>query len=131
MFTTDASGRVTGRTTGAGARGQMSPAIESPEYNRVRAPALAIYRRVDAPVLTRPWLADDTAALDGLDSWLDARVRPEIQRQINQFRQIPESCVVVLGGFHYIFISNTEEVAEIVLRFLITGECTPVTSAAE
>ena len=49
--------------------------------------------------------------------------RPEFARQVEGFLSIPGSCAHEVEGYHYVFISNRDEVLDLMSRFLAAGEC--------
>lgn len=99
-------------------------ATEAPEYEQVRAPALAIYQKRQPPSETRPWLAHDTAAMAVLERWYRERVLPNYRdKQIGAFRaRVRRGRAIELRGTHYLFQSNADEVAGLVKSFLLDGE---------
>ena len=121
MFTTSPDGKITGRTVGDAARVQIPQNRESPNYRLINSPALAIYKASNDPTRELPW-ADSTVWAE-VRQWQDQHVRPEFARQIADFARIDDSCVIQLQGYHYIFISNRDEVFDLMQRFLGRGEC--------
>ncbi len=121
MFTTNPDGSVSGRTVGQAARVQIPRFRESPDYSSVRAPALALYKSINRPDLQLPWA--DSATLALVREWQDDHARPELERQMEAFLKIPEGCAQVIEGFHYLFISNRDEVAKTTRDFLEDGSC--------
>lgn len=92
---------------------------EHPDYQDVRAPALAIYAVTDSVFQTEPWQRADTAHAAALQAVLDAseRVMSELRAQFK--REVAHSQVLEIhGAHHWIFVSHRDQVLAAVRRFL-------------
>jgi len=93
--------------------------VEHPDYAHVRAPALAIYAVTDSVSQLEPWQRDDTAHAA---VWREQirRSAPLYAASRAQFRShVSHGGVVeVHGAHHWLFVSNADEVARAILRFL-------------
>lgn len=94
--------------------------VEHPEYEKLKAPVLAIYAVYTSPeqLVPRHKTADlpTRQAIDQIfDMW-----QPFAKAQRNLLRSsLPQAQIVeIAGGNHYIFISNHQTVTEAVERFL-------------
>jgi pimeloyl-ACP methyl ester carboxylesterase len=93
--------------------------VEHPDYARVRAPALAIYAVTDSVSQLEPWQRDDTAHATIWQEQID-RSAPLYAASRHEFRsRVAHSGVVELhGAHHWLFVSNADEVARSIRRFL-------------
>lgn len=93
--------------------------VEHPDYAHVRAPALAIYAVTDSVSQLEPWQRDDTAHAVVWQEQI-RRSAPLYAASRAQFRsQVAHGGVVELhGAHHWLFVSNADEVARTIRRFL-------------
>lgn len=118
-------GRFVRQRAGAAAAREMWPRVEPPDYARVRAPALAIYKATRPALEERPWLAGDTALLAAIARWQRERVAPQLRRQVAEFRTIPGSRAVTLRSTHYVFVTSADTVERLMRDFLREAERRP------
>jgi non-heme chloroperoxidase len=93
--------------------------VEHPRYRDVRAPALAIYAVTDSISQLEPWQRADREHAANLREVVRA-TESVMKRLRDKFhREVAHSGVVEIhGGHHWIFVSNRDEVASAVRRFL-------------
>jgi non-heme chloroperoxidase len=92
---------------------------EHPKYEKVKAPALAIYAVTDSVSQLEPWQVADRAHAAG---WLELiRGVERVDRMSRaQFKREVEHATVleIHGAHHWIFVSNRDQVLAAVRRFL-------------
>jgi non-heme chloroperoxidase len=93
--------------------------VEHPDYAHVRAPALAIYAVTDSVSQLEPWQRDDTAHAAVWQEQIN-RAAPLYAASRAQFRsRVAHGGVVeVHGAHHWLFVSNADEAARAIRRFL-------------
>jgi pimeloyl-ACP methyl ester carboxylesterase len=92
--------------------------IEAPDYERVRAPALALYARPDLQTVY-PYNPDFNADARTKAENVIASARKYQQRAINGFRAAANNRdVFVLDGNHYLFLTNEAQVVRLLRSFL-------------
>jgi pimeloyl-ACP methyl ester carboxylesterase len=98
----------------------QSMRVETPNYRKVRAPALAIYAVTDSVSQLEPWQRTDTAHFDGLRMMIKG-TESVYKKMRAEFRQeVAHSSVLEIhGAHHWIFVSNRDEVVAAVRRFLV------------
>jgi non-heme chloroperoxidase len=119
-FRLDATGKVIGTTRSADVVAQISKGAERPAYDKVRAPAFAIYAPVavadvypDYATFSAPSKAQAEAQVAALKVYQDSVMQ--------DFRaSMPKARVVHLdAGEHYLFLTNEQEVATLIRAFLV------------
>jgi pimeloyl-ACP methyl ester carboxylesterase len=109
-----------GGTTSIDARTQqaISAAIQPPDYDAVKIPALAIYAIGDPDAMSSRYDRNDAQLMSTLAEI--RRIRDELQRQnIERFRTHVEKGQVIemRDARHYILQSNTQEVVDAIKKF--------------
>jgi pimeloyl-ACP methyl ester carboxylesterase len=85
----------------------------------VRAPALAVYAVTDAVSQLEPWQRNDRAHATGLleairgNEFVDRKLRSKFKTQVAR-----AEVVELRGAHHWIFVSNADDVASAMRRFL-------------
>jgi non-heme chloroperoxidase len=94
-------------------------ATEHPPYRQIRAPALAIYAVIDSVSQLEPWQRLDQEHAAAIQNVV--RLTESMERTLRaQFRNdVAHSGVLeIRGAHHWIFVSNGDEVASAIRRFL-------------
>jgi pimeloyl-ACP methyl ester carboxylesterase len=94
--------------------------VEHPQYGAVRAPALAFYALQPKATQAFPWYASmDTVERREATANTDYWYRWALQQRATFLREMRNSHAVdVVGGNHYVFISNEPEVLHDISDFL-------------
>jgi non-heme chloroperoxidase len=97
----------------------QSMSVEHPPYRAVRAPALGVYAITDAVSQLEPWQRNDRAHAAGLldairgTEFVDRKLRSKFKNQVAR-----AEVVELHGAHHWIFVSNADDVANAMRRFL-------------
>lgn len=111
-------GRVGERRTAPEIPAQIVKLLERPEYNKVKALALALYARPDLRNVY-PYHADFDAESQRRADQIIATSREYQEEAIADFRaHVQNGRVVVLDGNHYLFITNETDVVRLLRNFL-------------
>ena len=116
----DSAGALVGHNTPPRVGAAIRDALESPDYSRVRAPALAIYADLRTASDMLPWLRADPA--------VDARITALLRERLFAYRadrerfarEVKGARVVALRAHHYLFITHAREVERHMRGFLAT-----------
>ena len=97
----------------------QSMTVEHPPYRAVRAQALGVYAVTDAVSQLEPWQRNDRAHAAGLfeairgNEFVDRKLRSKFKNQVAR-----AEVVELHGAHHWIFVSNADDVANAMRRFL-------------
>lgn len=97
----------------------VGSAAESPRWEEIRVPALAVYAVVDSVDQGEPWVRADRARRANQQIFLD-KIGPIYAYSREKFRRDVKRATVleIRGGHHWIFLSHAERVARAMRDFL-------------
>lgn len=117
----DSTGALVSHSTPGRVGEAIRNALESPDYSRVRAPALAIYAEFQTASDMLPWLRADPAADARVTARLREQVFPAYRANRERFaREVKGARVTTLQSHHYLFITHASEVERQMRGFLAT-----------
>ena len=117
----DSAGALVAHSTPPRVGEAIRNALQSPDYSRVRAPALALYADSQAASDMLPWLRSDPAADARVTALLRERTFPAHKRDRETFaREVKGARVATIRTHHYLFITRAAEVEQQMREFLAT-----------
>jgi pimeloyl-ACP methyl ester carboxylesterase len=115
----DARGRRTGETASQGTAIRIMVGEEHPAYERVAAPALALYAVPASASEAYPWANRSPVARLNAWNWFTGRWMPFVREQKERFsREVAHGVVEDVPGGHFFFLAHPDEVAARIRRFL-------------
>lgn len=119
-----ANGGVVGEVTPTEVYSQLFAGIEAPHYERVQAPALAIYAVPQDAADVLPWLTPSSSDWPSAQNLIMNTYAPFYRAARAQFAAAaPNGRVIELtGANHYVFISDASRVAQEIRSFLGTSQ---------
>jgi non-heme chloroperoxidase len=119
-FSFDEGGALTGEVTPPSVYAALLGGEESPDYRRVKAPALAIYAVAQDAGDVIPWLTAASPEWELAQQLFGAVFQPFYASQRARFASEVRNATVreVPGASHYVFLSDPTEVARAMRAFL-------------
>lgn len=115
----DANGHYVGETTGAATALKILQGEEHPVYNKIAAPALAIYVMQESAGQAYPWPFSSPLAKLNAWNWHTGRWKPFAKAQQERFeKEVAAGQVERIAGNHYLFLSQEDEIAARIKNFL-------------
>jgi pimeloyl-ACP methyl ester carboxylesterase len=116
----DASGRYLGDVTTGTTGLKILKGEEHPAYDKIAAPALALYAVQESIEQIYPWPFGSPLLRLNAWNWYTGRWKPFAKAQKERFeKEVAPGRAAQIQGNHYLFLSNTEKIVELIKSFLI------------
>lgn len=115
----DANGRYIEEVTNGSTGLKILQGEEHPDYNKIAAPALALYAIQESMEQAYPWPFGSPLARLNAWNWHTGRWKPFVKTQVERFeKEVAAGQVVRIAGNHYLFLTQEDEIVARIKSFL-------------